>query len=346
MARVVSCVLLGASVAVAAEADVCPGGGACEAAADEGGYGGHRNDLFSSPLKRSASPIGAIVASRLEIDEAAVASFWEKGYYIPDEPVLAPAEVAKARAAFVRAFEGHVDRDGVPQEFEFWQKSITEHAADASSVRKINNAWWVSEPLKSLATARALGEAAARLLNTTETRVWHDQAIWKPPSVPGSDAGNIGWHQDYGFWRVVDEPRMVTAWIALQDTTLANGAMRTIRGSHKWGLVEGSNGFFSKDLEAQRATFAERGRAAGGDWEDVPTELRAGQVAFHHCLTFHGSGPNRSPDPRLAFAVHMLSAESRYKPGVWHSNVRDLGPDVKAGDLFAGPAFPTIYASA
>jgi len=234
----------------------------------------------------------------------------------------------------------------VPQEFEFWQKSINEHAAGSGSVRKINNAWWVSDALASLATAEPLGAAAAKLLGTTETRLWHDQAIWKPPSVGASpDAGNIGWHQDYGFWRVVDKPDMLTAWIALQDTTLENGAMRTIAGSHKWGLVEGSNGFFSKDLEAQRVTFEERGRAAGGAWEDVPTTLKAGQVVFHHCLTFHGSGPNNSTAPRLAFAVHVLSKESRYRPGVWHSNVRDLGPGVRAGDLFAGDAFPVLYSA-
>ena len=300
--------------------------------------------MFSEVLRRGASPIGPISVRPIRIDAEDVASFWEKGYFVPEEPVLAPEDVAAARLAFERAFSGEIDGDGVPQEFEFWAKSIAEHAAGSSAVRKINNAWWVSSSLATLATNGELGKAAATLLGTNETRLWHDQAIWKPPT-PASDvdAGNIGWHQDYGFWRVVDEPLMLTAFVALQDTTLANGAMRTIQGSHKWGLVEGSNGFFSKDLDAQREAFASAG---DGDWVDVPTELRAGQVAFHHCLTFHASGPNNSSEPRLAFAVHLLSEKSAYRPGVWHSNVRDLGPNARAGARFEGRAFPALYRAA
>jgi len=68
------------------------------------------------------------------------------------------------------------------------------------------------------------------------------------------------------------------------------------------------------------------------------------QVAFHHSLTFHGSGPNRATDPRMAIAVHMQSDECRYEPGFWHSNVRDLGPHATAGQAFNGPCFPVLYA--
>ena len=51
-----------------------------------------------------------------------------------------------------------------------------------------------------------LGEMAARLMGTSEVRLWHDQAIWKPGQADrGANAsldGNVGWHQDYAHWQV------------------------------------------------------------------------------------------------------------------------------------------------
>src|SRR5262249_7823654 len=59
----------------------------------------------------------------------------------------------------------------------------------------------------------------------------------------------------------------------------------------------------------------------------VPMNLSKGQVSFHHCLTIHGSDPNRSHRPRFSLSVHMQDErngyrESRDKDGklVWHRN--------------------------
>jgi ectoine hydroxylase-related dioxygenase (phytanoyl-CoA dioxygenase family) len=136
---------------------------------------------------------------------------------------------------------------------------------------------------------------------------------------------------------------MVTAFIALQDMDLSNGCMRTITGSHKWGLIEDSNMFFDKDMDKQRENF--QAAAKGAPWEDVPTVMKKGQVAFHHCLTLHGSGPNPTATPRMAVAVHIQGEDVRYKVGKWHPNVRELGPLAREGDKFEGPAFPVMYSS-
>ena len=61
--------------------------------------------------------------------------------------------------------------------------------------------------------------------------------------------GNIGWHQDYAHWQVSSSTNMATMWIALQDTNLENGGMRTIVGSHKWGLQKNADTFHEKDLK-------------------------------------------------------------------------------------------------
>ena len=48
----------------------------------------------------------------------------------------------------------------------------------------------------------------------------------------------------------------------------------------------------------------------GRSWEEVPALLAPGGASFHNCLTFHGSGPNRSAGPRRSLAIHMRTEKS------------------------------------
>ena len=176
-------------------------------------------------------------------------------------------------------------------------------------------------------------------------RLWHDQAVYKPGVGPdGGDetAGNIGWHQDYGHWQASSTTNMCTAWIALQDTDLQNGGMRTIVGSHKWGLLEDSNTFGHKDLDGLQARFANQ--QISGDWLDEPCIMQAGQVSFHHALTLHGSGPNLTRQPRMCLISHMMPGGTTYLPGrQWHPNLVFLGPNAHAGQPFSGAYWPQMW---
>ena len=119
---------------------------------------------------------------------------------------------------------------------------------------------------------------------------------------------------------------MCTAWIALQDTDLRNGGMRTIVGSHKWGLLEDSNTFGHKDLDGLQARFASQ--EISGEWLDEPCIMQAGQVSFHHALTLHGSGPNLTWEPRMCLISHMMPGGTTYVPGrQFHPNLVYLGPN-------------------
>ena len=46
--------------------------------------------------------------------------------------------------------------------------------------------------------------------------------------------GELRWHQDYAYWPL-GQPNAVTIWIALDDVTVANGAVRMAAGSHLLG---------------------------------------------------------------------------------------------------------------
>jgi ectoine hydroxylase-related dioxygenase (phytanoyl-CoA dioxygenase family) len=220
--------------------------------------------------------------------------FSDHGYWVA--PVLfTSAEVDRFREAMDRVRAGE-HRTGRAPALDL------PIPADDTALRKIDNAWWADPDLAALATDARLGAVAARLLGVERIRLWQDQLLHKPPS--GEARTRIGWHQDWDSWRTVASiDRFVTAWVALDDVDAANGAMQVLPGSNHWGLLRGQSNFLGTDLDAQLEQLAEQ-----HDVAPHLLELEAGQVSFHHVLTFHGSSTNTSNRVRRSLAVHLVDA--------------------------------------
>src|SRR5262245_55387376 len=179
-------------------------------------------------------------------------------------------------------------------------------------LRKIDNAWWADPDLAALAAHPRLAEIAAALLGAPSVRLWQDQLLYKPPGDAATTT--IGWHQDWASWdTVASHGAFVTAWVAFDDVDDDNGAMQMIPGSHHWGLVPGGSNFFATDRDEQLAGLRERGA------EPRSMVMEAGQVSFHHPLTFHGSGPNTSDRVRRSLAIHFVDASvtAVSREGIW-----------------------------
>ena len=171
---------------------------------------------------------------------------------------------------------------------------------------------------EEVARAHADAQGQAALLGAASVRLWQDQLLYKPPGGPAETT--IGWHQDWASWdTVASHAAFVTGWVAFDDVDDDNGAMQIIPASHTWGLVPGASNFFGTDRDAQLARLGD-GRAV----ESRSIVLCAGQVSFHHPLTFHGSGPNTSDRMRRSLAIHFVDAEvsAVSEPGIWqHYNL-------------------------
>ena len=77
-----------------------------------------------------------------------------------------------------------------------------------------------------------LGEMAGRLAGVDGIRIWHDQALIKPPF------GNpTAWHLDNPYWSFSSRDAL-SLWVALDDATLGNGALWYIPGSHRSARFE------------------------------------------------------------------------------------------------------------
>lgn len=142
----------------------------------------------------------------------------------------------------------------------------------------------------------------------------------------------ITWHQDVNFWEL-DPFDMLTAWVALTPAHPDNGGMSYAAGGHR-GRIEHVERPDPENILSRGQELAVAVRPE--DVSDVV--LQPGQVSFHHALTPHASGPNRTDAPRIGFAIRYASAavrqlggpaiSARLARGVDHGNFAlETGPD-------------------
>jgi non-heme Fe2+,alpha-ketoglutarate-dependent halogenase len=116
----------------------------------------------------------------------------------------------------------------------------------------------------------------------------------------------VSWHQDGFYWKL-DEPRLVSAWIALTDSATDNGCLRVVPGSHRQRMEHRSAPMRAHDLLASGLEIAVD--VDDGQARDVV--LAPGEMSLHHVLIVHGSKANLSSRPRIGFAVRYVAADVR-----------------------------------
>jgi non-haem Fe2+, alpha-ketoglutarate-dependent halogenase len=116
---------------------------------------------------------------------------------------------------------------------------------------------------------------------------------------PGQDA-YVGWHQD--SMTGTEEPApAVSAWIAVTDSTPANGCMRVIPGTHRRILAHHDVRDPDNLIRGRRlAEPVDEARA-------VDVMLRAGEMSLHDDGIVHGSRANRGDDKRIGFVVRYAT---------------------------------------
>ena len=229
----------------------------------------------------------------------------EDGFYLVAEPVF-PADIVEGAVRGMDAIRrGDYDTGRSPCESQ-WKPGD-----DPGKLCKIENPQFASRAVMDLVKYPALGEIAACITGARMIQAWWVQLLYKPSTDQDLPAAtNIGIHQDRAYWGAwEDGSELFTAWVALSNVEEDCGPMEFARGSHKWGLRNEGNFFdHGQNVADQRRSIS---IPEGERWDEVSAILRPGAVSFHHCLTFHGSGPNYSGRPRRSFAIHMRTENSR-----------------------------------
>lgn len=123
--------------------------------------------------------------------------------------------------------------------------------------------------------------------------------------LPG-DGKRVSWHQDASYWPL-SPSKVVSIWLAIDDSTVDNGAMRVIPRSHAKAQVP-----FHDSPAAENNVLGQtvRDAAKHGD-AAVSLELKAGQISLHSDWILHGSEPNTSNRRRCGLALRYLSSDVR-----------------------------------
>jgi len=192
---------------------------------------------------------------------------------------------------------------------------------------------WVRDPAVARWSADPRPAAiAAQLLGVEAVRMWHDQALYKEAGGRETDP-----HQDHPYWPIA-ETDQVTAWIPLDGSTAAAGAMAYWPGSHRAGLDEFVDIFGDVDPDDIGSHAALRGI------EPVTVEVPRGSVAFHHGLTAHRAGANVTSATRRVHTVIYMADGCRRGGDRRHPSVDIDG--IEVGQPIDGELTPILWPAA
>ncbi|MCC6489409.1 MAG: phytanoyl-CoA dioxygenase family protein [Candidatus Hydrogenedentes bacterium] len=273
-----------------------------------------------------ASQAEAGGASKFRLTDAQVAEYRERGF-VKGPRVLNERQIEVLREGLERIRTGENER--LPELYEIddaWKK------APEKSVFHFLGAWRIDEAFHDLLFHPGVTVPVSQLLDTPRVRFWHDQVFYKPPRHPGV----VAWHQDYSYWTRSVPARHLTVWIGLDDSTLANGCIHFVPGSHRWPLLpklqllENMDGIKDILTPEQLAEF-----------KPEPLELKAGECSIHHCMTLHGSYGNQSDIPRRGVVLNFMHPDTRSADGK-HPLLLHT-PPIPEGDVIEGDDFPIVY---
>lgn len=147
----------------------------------------------------------------------------------------------------------------------------------------------------------AILDAAEALLGP-ELLVWSTNLFVRP----AHSGSSLAWHQDAVYLGLNGfQQHAVRVWVALTDTTVANGTMRYARGSHLRGtLPHRFGGSELEDIVRGEEITVDIDEAAA-----VDVVLKAGQCSMHHLAMAHCSGPNHTADGRFNLAIDYISPQ-------------------------------------
>lgn len=237
---------------------------------------------------------------RNQLSAEQVASYRENGYIVI-EHFLDPEELEDWRTQVGEAVEDRKKNKPQPKEGEPWLTNTADGVSEYYQqvflqCLKLAD---THAGVRRLMLDPRLGEMAATLAGVEGMRIWHDQALIKPPF------GNpTGWHLDNPYWSFSSRDS-ISIWVALDDATLGNGCMWYVPGTHKTARYE--NAGIGENMADLFKVYP--------DWKSidpVACPCPAGSAVFHNGLVAHGAGANMTNKPRRAMTCAYMPVGSTY----------------------------------
>jgi ectoine hydroxylase-related dioxygenase (phytanoyl-CoA dioxygenase family) len=256
---------------------------------------------------------------------AAQVEFYRANGYLAGLRVLTDSQVA----ALQRDLEQLLNTDDDSRRL-FYEYNANESSDPSRTLFHALGAWRITTAFHDLLWNPAFVMPAFQLLGQT-VRFWHDQIFYKP----ANHGGVVAWHQDYSYWTRTKPISHLSCWIGLDDSTVENGCVHYVPGSHEWGLLPITG--LADDMNAIQRVLPEHRKP---EFRPVAIELKKGEASFHHPLMIHGSFENDTDRPRRAVVINVFAdgvvSDSNDPPleGV---------PAIPKGEKMQGQFFPLLF---
>ncbi|MEX6686063.1 phytanoyl-CoA dioxygenase family protein [Danxiaibacter flavus] len=252
--------------------------------------------------------------------------FFNENGFLAGVKLLNETQIERLRNELAELVDAHHPGHGL-----FYEFHSNESTSSDSILFHALGAWRITNGFHDVLWNPAFVMAASQLLGNKAVRFWHDQLFYKP----AKKGGVVAWHQDYSYWTRTTPLAHLTCWCGLDDSTVENGCLQYVPGSHKWGLLDKPE--LAGDLMGIMDYLTPEQQA---EFKPIPVETKAGEGIFHHGLTLHGSGENKSDRPRRAFVVNVFAdgvksdADAELLKGV---------PIINKGEQMQGQFFPLLF---
>jgi len=232
--------------------------------------------------------------------------------YVHLRGVMSPAEMDSIEQVYDRFLRGEIAVEGK----DFNDMTTGEHGTDPSGYAVVN----VMLPRRyhpewqgNLFERRA--QSIADQLCGEGMTIDFDQLLAKSPGRPDAV---FHWHQDQAYWIDTEDRRTATCWLAVDDSTVENGCMQFLPGSHREPVRPHRP--LHEDRSASHTLVTD---LRPGD-SMVPVPIGRGDITVHNEGVLHGSGGNHSAASyRRAYIVAFRSrstVEEERRRGFTHSH--------------------------
>lgn len=241
-----------------------------------------------------------------------VAAYVEHGWYLTNK-LFSDDEVDQLVEHTERFYAGERTRNLPlqPKRLAYWKPE------DGPVQRHNDYIHYESAEVAAILGKPLIGAVAARLAQADSIRVYQSTLIYKPP-IASEPSNVVPWHFDKHYWQTSTSDDMLTAFIPFHDCDVQMGTITMVDGSHKWKEI-GTDDTMTKHFAERDKSDLERVLSDNAEFNNatvtkIPMIIPKGHMSFHHCRTYHGSGPNRSVCPRRAVSFHLQPGNNEYRP--------------------------------
>ncbi len=207
-----------------------------------------------------------------------------------------PATIAQIKSETEGLHEAFAGKGGYPGAVGItWEDLPT---GTAARIRQLMGSQNVSATIRAISESTELIGAIEQLLGA-RAELFHSKLMMK-----AAQSGSFTpWHSDWGYWRTTFKtPTQMNAFLAIDPSTLTNGCIRYVPGSHReyleHSVFENASGFsigLPGDLDA---------------FDAEPLEMQPGDIAFHGSYAIHASEANRSDQSRVMNTFAYTTCDS------------------------------------